>query len=96
MPILLLVIKRIKKDEPRFGPWRMGAMGLYVNIFAMIFLLLTTFFSFFPPELPVDATNMNYSCVVFGGAVIFGLLYYVIWARKVYTGPIVELEIGDR
>ena len=36
---------------------------------------------------------MNWSCVVFGGVVIIGLVYYVLLGRNVYRGPIIEKPI---
>ena len=60
---------------------------------AIAYLLITTIFSFFPSELPVNKTNMNYSSLVFGAVVILGMGYYLLQGRKVYNGPIVEHDI---
>ena len=60
---------------------------------AAVYLIVTTLFSFFPPALPVTRGNMNYSVVVFGVVVIFGVVFYLLKRRQVYTGPIVEREI---
>lgn len=35
---------------------------------------------------------MNYSCVVFGGAIMIGLLYYFVVGKNVYKGPLTETE----
>ncbi|MCJ1476211.1 hypothetical protein MMC13_004877 [Lambiella insularis] len=94
IPILLLLLKRAKNDAIRFGPWRMGRAGLPVNVVAVCFLLISIVFSFFPPGVPVNPVTMNWSVVVFWGAVILGLGYYAVRGRRGYQGPVVEVVDG--
>ncbi len=35
---------------------------------------------------------MNFSVLMTGTVVLFAVLYYVLWARKEYEGPIVEVD----
>lgn len=78
-----------------WGPYHIpGILGISVNIIAIIFMIIATFFSFWPPGIPVTVSNMNYSSVGFSCVVIFSLVYYFVSARKVYTGPVVEIEPG--
>ena len=28
-----------------------------------------------------------------GGVLIFAVVYYMIWERKTYTGPVIEIEV---
>ena len=65
-------------------------VGLIINAFAVAFLMISLFFSFWPPALPVELITMNWSCAVFGGVVALGVLWYVIIGRKAYHGPVVE------
>ncbi|KAJ5127912.1 Amino acid/polyamine transporter I [Penicillium atrosanguineum] len=88
--IVLIVIKKIKRDPIAYGPWTLGPLGLVVNIASICFLTITVFFSFFPTELPVVPSNMNWSIVVFSGELLIGLIWYAVYGRKVYHGPIVE------
>jgi len=67
-----------------------ATVGLLVNAFAVAFLLISLFFSFWPPALPVGLITMNWSCAVFGGVVTLGVLWYVVIGRKAYHGPVVE------
>ena len=90
IPIVLIMIKKIKGEPVRYGPWKMGKAGVAVNAFSSVFLVISTFFSFFPPVTPVTLETMNWSIVVFGGFVILGLIWYAIIGRRQYTGPIVE------
>ncbi|KAH7235585.1 amino acid/polyamine transporter I [Fusarium tricinctum] len=74
-----------------WGPFHIkGALGIANNIFAMCYLIVVGFFSFFPPMVDPSVDMMNYSVVVTGGLVIFSVIYYFVWARKEYNGPIVE------
>ncbi len=57
-----------------------------------MYLTVVVFFSFWPTERVVTAENMNYAVLVTGAIVIFSLVYYLVWARRVYTGPVVEVD----
>lgn len=75
-----------------WGPWKIpGALGIANNGIACIYLPIIIFFSFFPPNSTVTPQTMNYSVLVFGATVIFSLIYYIVWGKRVYTGPIVEV-----
>ncbi len=76
----------------RWGPWRIpGYWGIANNTFACAYLTVVVFFSFWPTERLVTAENMNYAVLVTGAIVIFSLVYYFLWARRVYTGPVIEV-----
>lgn len=93
IPIVLMIIKRLKNERVNFGPWTLGKLGLLVNIFAAVYTLLTVVFTFFPPSVPVNAVSMNWSCVVYGGVVILGICYYAFIGHKHYVGPETELDV---
>ncbi|MCJ1310300.1 hypothetical protein MMC25_003962 [Agyrium rufum] len=76
-----------------WGPFHVpGLWGIAINAFAVAYMLLIFFFSFWPASTPVAAADMNYSVLILGSVVLFSVVYYVVWARKVYKGPIVEIE----
>ena len=76
----------------RWGPWHIPRYwGIVNNAFACCYLTVVVFFSFWPTVRPVTAENMNYAVLVTGAIVIFSLVYYLVWARRVYTGPVVEV-----
>lgn len=79
-----------------WGPWRLkGALGVANNAVAICYLLLIIFFSFWPTHVSPTPDMMNWAIVVTGGVATFSVVYYVIFARKSYTGPIVEVEPHD-
>lgn len=46
----------------------------------------------FPPELPVDGTNMNYCVVAFLVMVLVAGGTWVFGGNKKYAGPYIEIE----
>jgi hypothetical protein len=90
-----------RSDEPfehhlNWGPWRLkGALGVANNILACCYLFVLILFSFFPSTVAVtgDPSKMNWAVLVTGFVVLFSVGYYLIWAKKTYTGPIVEIDV---
>ena len=78
-----------------WGPWRIkGTLGTANNIFACCYLLLLIFFSFWPATVDVsNLQSMNWSVLVVGSVMLFSVAYYGLGARKIYTGPIVEVNL---
>ncbi|GAP85115.2 putative amino acid polyamine transporter I [Rosellinia necatrix] len=76
-----------------WGPWHLPkTLGVINNTFTCVYLVYVLFFSFWPSYSQVTPQNMNWSILVFGATILFSVLYYVVWARKTYTGPIVETD----
>lgn len=83
----------VEASQLRWGPWKMGKWsGAAVNAFAIIYVTISTVFSFFPPTPEVTPESMNYSVVVFMGVIAFGIVRYFISGRKTFTGPVIETE----
>ncbi|KAI0430577.1 amino acid/polyamine transporter I [Xylaria sp. FL1042] len=75
-----------------WGPWRLyGVWGSVNNAFTCAFLLYVLFFSFWPAFIEVTPQNMNWSILVTGVVIVFSVVYYLVWARKSYTGPVIEI-----
>lgn len=76
-----------------WGPFRMpGIFGIIVNFIAIVYLTITFIFAFWPGTVVVTAETMNYSCLIFGGTVIFSIAYYVAYGRKTYQGPVINID----
>ncbi|KAI9655721.1 MAG: hypothetical protein M1821_005156 [Bathelium mastoideum] len=74
-----------------WGPWHVpGIIGIIINAFGCVYLVVIFFFAFWPPALPVTPADMNYACLVFGFVAMISAAYYIFQARKTYHGPIVE------
>lgn len=91
IPIILLVMKRIRKEPIAFGPWTLGRWGMPVNLFSIVFGTFVIIFVPFPPVLPVTAENMNYCGPVFVGLIILLIFDWMVRGRITFTGPLKEL-----
>jgi choline transport protein len=75
-----------------WGPWRIpGALGIANNAFACVYLLFVFFFSFWPSYADVTPENMNWSILVTGAIALLSAVYYLVWARRTYDGPVIEV-----
>jgi amino acid transporter len=83
-----LILKRVRGEPLPPRRWNLGQFGIFVNIGAVIFLLIVWVFIFFPVSTPVTPTTMNWNVVMFCGTMIFAVIYYVIFGRKTYTSPV--------
>ncbi|KAH8694190.1 putative choline transport protein [Talaromyces proteolyticus] len=69
------------------GPfWMKGATGYIVNGISCTYIIVFVVIFCFPASLPVDATNMNYSCLITGGLTVFVAALW-FWYQHDYTGP---------
>lgn len=50
------------------------------------------FWSFWPATRKIDKESMNYAVVIFGGVVGVALGMFWFKGRKVYRGPVVQVE----
>ncbi|KAA8646808.1 uncharacterized protein ATNIH1004_005483 [Aspergillus tanneri] len=75
-----------------WGPFHVpGAWGIIVNGYAVIHMTIVVFFSFWPTEIPVHASNMNFSVVGTMGTILLAVAYYVLRAHRFYHGPVIEI-----
>lgn len=97
LPIALLLNNRIRNPSAvKFGPFRLGRWGIPFNIFSLIWIFIVMVFSFFPTAIPVTLVTMNWSCLIWGGTMIFGIAFYFLRQRGRYNGPIVETSIVEQ
>lgn len=79
-------------NELVWGPFHVpGIWGILLNAFGVGYGIIVFIFSFFPQMVNPDATHMNFAVLMTGAIMIFAVIYYFVYARKVYTGPVVEI-----
>ncbi|KAH7110962.1 amino acid/polyamine transporter I [Dactylonectria macrodidyma] len=75
-----------------WGPWHIpGTFGIVNNIFGCLFMLVIWFFSLWPPQTSVTPATMNYAPLMTGGVILLSIVYYLLWAKKEYQGPRMEI-----
>ncbi|PLB46264.1 amino acid transporter [Aspergillus steynii IBT 23096] len=83
--------KNVPGAQLVWGPFHIpGVWGILVNGYAVVHMTIVVFFSLWPTEIPVSATNMNFSVVGTMGTILLAVVYYVLRARKAYQGPVIE------
>ncbi len=95
IPVILITLKKLQGQHIPYGPWNLGKFGLPVNIFAIVYGIFIVIFLPFPPALPVTPTTMNYSSPVLGLVLIFALGYWFTRGRRVYAGPLREINLDE-
>ncbi|KAI9732958.1 MAG: hypothetical protein M1818_007391 [Claussenomyces sp. TS43310] len=77
-----------------WGPWQVpGIFGIINNAYACMWMVLVLFFTSWPPTTPPTASTMNYSIFITIFVALLSVLYYLLWGKKNYTGPIVEVVL---
>lgn len=89
IPISLVAYRRLKGIPLEMGPWNLGRYGLAINIVALVWIIITCIFSFFPIAVPVAPETMNWSSALWGFMMAFGILWYLVYQRHKFTGPTV-------
>lgn len=86
IPLTLSIINGRKHFRtPHY--FNLGRFGLLINVVALSWMSLMTVFLSMPLYYPTTASSMNYSCAFIGGLIIFGLLNWMVVARKNYKVP---------
>ena len=64
-----------------------------MNGFALVYSLYLIIFIAFPVEVPVTVDTVNWSPVMFVGVVLLAWVYYILYAHKVYNGPVKKVVV---
>lgn len=72
--------------------WSLGRAALPINIIGALYCIYLLIFLPWPQVIPVTPQNFNWASVMFVGIMLLSAVYYVVWARKVYKGPVVYVR----
>ncbi|KAI0708795.1 amino acid/polyamine transporter I [Fomitopsis betulina] len=88
IPIALRVVY-----APHFvrGPFHLGSFSFPVAIAAVLWICFITIAFVLPEENPVDSQTLNYAVVAVGIVVTYSLGFWVVSARKWFTGPVKQI-----
>ncbi|GAB7356190.1 hypothetical protein MBLNU459_g6776t1 [Dothideomycetes sp. NU459] len=78
----------------RAGPWNLGRFSMPIGAVASMFVLLMVPILCLPSVTgsDLDATTMNWTCLVYGGPMFIVLSWWLISARKWFKGPKVNVQ----
>ena len=88
IPIALRVLygKRFKR-----GPFHLGPFSYPVAIISCLWILFIAIAFILPQENPVNSQTLNYAIVAVGIVATYALGFWLVSARKWFTGPIKQI-----
>lgn len=81
-------LKRVRGEPLLTRRWSLGKLGGIVNDLALVFLVVSFVFSFFPIMPKPSAVDMNWAALMFGALAILATANYLISARNSYIAPV--------
>jgi len=85
MPILISVLNGRKDMDG--APFHLGKFGYFVNIVAILWVVLEIVIFAMPIFLPTTVDTMNYAAVILVGFTVISAVWYMIEGRYRYKGP---------
>lgn len=76
----------------RKGPFHLGRWSLPIAAIASIWIIFITIIFMLPQVNPVTSQTLNYSPVAVGIVFTYAVGFWLISARKWFTGPIKQIE----
>ncbi|KAI0755586.1 APC amino acid permease [Fomes fomentarius] len=92
IPIALRLVyrKRFKR-----GPFHLGPFSYPVALVACIWILFISIVFILPQANPVDSQTLNYAIVAVGIVIVYAMGFWLLSARKWFTGPVKQIEAKD-
>ncbi|KAI4240053.1 MAG: hypothetical protein LQ352_007731 [Teloschistes flavicans] len=90
--IACILHKRLRGESLPTSRFNLGKAGNTINIIALCFLAVFWVFQFFPAGPNPAPSDMNWSCVIWTGVLVFFVTYYAFWGRHNYVGPIAYVK----
>lgn len=69
-----------------------GPLAWFANIVGVVYVMITTVLFVFPPDLPTDASDMNYCIVAFGIIMIISVIQWFVDGKANYHGPHIHID----
>lgn len=88
LPILFIMLRKIRGPPVAYGPFSLGKWGVPVNMFALVYLVFVIIWMPFPTMLPVTASNMNYAGPILLAIILCGIADWFISGHKRFKFPV--------
>jgi len=72
------------------GPWHLGRWSTPIGVIAVGWVAVITVLFMLPTVSPITVTNFNYTVVAVVAVLGFAWIYWMVSARKWFTGPRVQ------
>ncbi|WP_084703902.1 amino acid permease [Phaeacidiphilus oryzae] len=88
------VFLRVRQgDRFQRGPWHLGRWSRVVGVAAVAWTCVITVLFMLPTGNPVTATTFNYTPIAVGVVIGFAGVWWLVSARRWFTGPRVQEEV---
>ena len=88
LPILFILLRKIRGPPPTYGPFSLGRWGIPINLFSLMYLIFVIIWMPFPTVLPVTASTMNYAGPVLLLVIIGALVDWMISGHRRFEVPV--------
>ncbi|HEU5476044.1 MAG TPA: amino acid permease [Actinophytocola sp.] len=88
--VLPTFLRLRRGDEFQRGPWHLGRWSRLVGTIAVVWVCFIAVLFMLPQVSPVDATTFNYTPVAVLAVLGFAGIWWLVSARKWFTGPRVQ------
>ncbi|KAJ7050965.1 APC amino acid permease [Mycena amicta] len=92
IPIALRVVYR---DRFVLGPFHLGRFSYPIAVTAVLWILFISIAFILPQINPVDSQTFNYSIVAVGIVIFYCFGFWLISARKWFTGPVKQIAAEE-
>ncbi|KAK7682057.1 hypothetical protein QCA50_015021 [Cerrena zonata] len=92
IPILLRVVNRSSFVR---GPFHLGPFSYPVAVLACLWIAFISIAFILPQVNPVNDQTLNYSIVAVGIVIAYSMGFWVVSARKWFTGPVNQLLVEN-
>jgi len=98
IPIIFLLLRKVRGRHPQYGPFKLGRWGIPVNLFAVVYILYVLCFIPLPTILPATALNMIYAgplvlAVILLAVILLALAHWVFSGRFRFQIPALKTDL---
>jgi amino acid permease (GABA permease) len=77
------------------GPWHLGRWSKPIGIIAITWVVIITVLFMLPTQSPIKWANFNYTVIAVVAVLGFAWIYWLVSARKWFTGPKVQGTVEE-
>ncbi|KAF9523310.1 APC amino acid permease [Crepidotus variabilis] len=92
IPIMLRVVYR---DQFVRGPFHLGVFSYPVALIAVTWILFISIAFILPQINPINSETINYAIVAVGIVITYSVGFWIISARKWFSGPVKQIEAEE-
>jgi len=90
VPIFISLLRRRRDVENSL--YSLKPVGTIINAISVTWVIFSTALFCMPVALPATASTMNYASVVFTGFGIISIIWYIVYGRKHFSGPMAAVD----